>query len=387
MPIRHDVYPIQSFSFWQGNGSNPVASWNAKVDVDAGMEPTNSKKDKEIAEEVIDVPVEQENRSDKCERYAYSRINGKAGLGNQLGEMFFGMVFAMEQDAEFVLDREAFQLEGNHGSYPWVAEMLDMFGFRTLAEVKSRNDIKSVELKYRELASAYSDECGILLRADPSFCSFRDDPLHARDKATCFRARIGDYNTVKIQLRRRFNVEKLCPSEYAQFQSRKGFSVTWHLRTGDITLHENEDGYFKKVWSEVKKVLPNGYQLQFIGEKSAAEKFASLEDLTGGKVVDDLDPKQSLCQFLTSDMLIGSGSSFPTIAALLSDPISGPIVLQGKAKEGYYGIYELDDQGYITDEGTLIPPPSGWLLRRHRLTDNLKLKVVDHIRAKHSQSR
>lgn len=337
---------------------------------------------KEIAVE-SHVPIV--NATSVCKRYAYVSVSAAGGLGHKFGETILGMVFAFENDAEFVVDARAYLAKGTHGAYPWMIEFWKSFDFPTVEEAKkSTVGLRVEHVVYWEHSAMYSNDCNIMLRTDYRRCSFMDDAVHAQDKATCFRARIGAYNSVKVMLRRRFNRFEFC-SEYPHLLSGgEQTLIVWHLRSGDLVLHENDAAYFITVWEQIKASLPPDYRLIFLGEPGSSSQFNFLENLMkSASVVDNLDVKESLCLMLNSDLLITSGSSFPNVVGALSDPVRGPVILQAQQKEGnFYGIYEVFDQGYILANGTILPPPAGYLLRNRRSTSDLAIKLQDHMDSK-----
>lgn len=140
-------------------------------------------------------------------------------------------------------------------------------------------------------------------------------------------------------------------SIFSPARARHLLKVAWHVREGDITLNSKAI-YLNTLSNEVQIVLSgNPHAIFVFSERPLSNKFnfTSFQNIT---FVHDLDVPSTLHHLIHSDVLITSGSSFASVAALY---FKGSIVLQAPVKEPF-GVYQLGGEGIIAPNGTLVYP-------------------------------
>lgn len=108
---------------------------------------------------------------------------------------------------------------------------------------------------------------------------------------------------------------------------RNTFNIAWHIRVGDIEPHPVGDSFYACVYESLSRVLTEHVNVNvfFIGDWSILSKHKKAEyEAFLTKIVPishflDLEIKDALIHMMHSDILVGSGSSLPMIAALFSD--------------------------------------------------------------------
>lgn len=111
--------------------------------------------------------------------------------------------------------------------------------------------------------------------------------------------------------------------------------AVWHVRTGDMCLYCGNATYFTDVWARITGALGAAaplLRLRFETEKPQALDFLRPHfpeaSINASSIVD------AVCDFLTADILLTSGSSFPAMVAAFAPPWT-PVVFEERRKEIY----------------------------------------------------
>lgn len=151
--------------------------------------------------------------------------------------------------------------------------------------------------------------------------------------------------------------------------------VVWHIRVGDVVTHSHDDHFYKHVLDTIK-FITQGFRIRFIlvgggAAKSSASanttssipieyvKFmsSSVGELWESTAVARVEAPaytfiESFLAMMQADVLIGSGSSLPQVAALLSGV---PIFFNHVSKHGFhYGAELLADSVDLEKNGTIL---------------------------------
>lgn len=190
--------------------------------------------------------------------------------------------------------------------------------------------------------------------------------------AACFRSGVREYGTI-------FDKCALVPPRAGESPSRdtihkdwdtasalphRTVVVVWHIRLGDVAPHALEDPFYGRVIYAVKEVT-RGYDVRILlvgggsGRSVSQDHVDALRNVsrTHGLQgsVEVFWSKDFGAQFLAmmqSDMLIGSGSSVPQIASLLS---GRPIFFNHEPKHGYgFGMEATWDTVDMAANGTVL---------------------------------
>lgn len=290
-----------------------------------------------------------------CQRFATVQIS-RQGLGHRLGEVIFGILFAFEAHAEFVLSKEAFGVSGRHGEYTWVQSFLDFDSLRSTSTIKRAKHLKVVRLNSWDDLVLYDRECHVFLITGYKSCTELVSPF--RRNVNCFEHKMGAYNMAKSYLRRLLKENGLSTTVASHFTNESKISVAWHVRVGDFTLFRSVE-FYRKVHLLIQDLFGSRYQNYFLSEGHCKQ----VERLLPFKAMSlcNMSGPDTFRHFLSANVFITSGSSFAAIAALLR---TNHIVFQTLPKEGRFGVYEVTDHAVVNSSGDLLHPPVEVLKRQ-----------------------
>lgn len=299
-----------------------------------------------------------------CPRFAFIGINGAAGLGHKVSDVYFGMLFARENRAIFVLDAARFNLNGTHGSYSWAVSYFGWSILPTIDAVRSTySNLTRVTVRNWDEAYIYRDHCHVILESCDQCCADMTAVPMLFETGWCFGRRTHVYNGFRLEARHlffRYGNSASSPSVFRDSWSHNALVVAWHVRDGDLILNYGHD-YFSIVYNQLALVMHGlSFNIFFFSENLLSPQFDFLHTFNAS-FVSHLDVQSTLHHFVHADVLITSGSSFPSVAAVYS---TGAIVLQAFPKESRVGTYELPGEGFIARNGTIIHPSFSALSNR-----------------------
>lgn len=320
----------------------------------------------------------QKELQKECPRFATMGFSRNAGLGHKFAEIVFGMDFAEETNSTYVIDERALDARGKHGSYKWFLKFLPLLQQEIpLSKVRSLKKIATITGRWNQLVqrSYQNKTCNVLLLTSLHTC--------CDHKKTCYctKSRVGAFERVKWRMRDAFMKSTYTPSRQLDdlieapmknvTHSGKQLTITWHLRSGDFVINANNPEYFEHVASQLASVLSNAgvsFHVFFFGENDMLQKFPFVPGICQRHLHGQCSyPKSSVMETLyymtKSDILVTSGSSFPAVAALLR---TDGIVLNAVPKENLIGVYEVNEQGRLAVDGTIVKPSL------HQLTHQLQ---------------
>lgn len=284
----------------------------------------------------------------QCQRFATMKISTSAGLGHNIGEVIFGILFAFEAEAMYVFDEEGFLLNGRHGNYSWVHSILDLSKLQSRRTISKLDDMKSISLKSWDDLTLYSHECQVFLHTSWKSCTDFISPF--RMGVSCFSHKIGAFNMAKSYLRRLLKADALTPRTTSYLRNTSMVSVVWHVRVGDRFVFRSVD-FYRKVHTLIEDLFPAGHVNYFLSE-GYCEKVRKLLPFLAVPLC-TLNSEDTFRHFLAADVFVTSGSSFASAAALLR---TNPIVLQTLPKEGHFGVFEVTDHAIVNSNGDLHHP-------------------------------
>jgi hypothetical protein len=290
-----------------------------------------------------------------CPRYVSLGLSHNTGLGHRLSEVLFGWAAAAELGATYVVqDVDAWVTPREDQSYWWVHGLLGMaagevIGAHELATL-SPPPARVVVCPYTEAATArHAARCNVHFELATYSCCPDGD---------CFKSivRHGLYDQMKACLRWKRAQGALLPRHTA--------NIVWHVRVGDISLHNDDPAFFRAVWAQLADALradagvPVVHAVVVTGPESRPTLPAAFAFLDGLLPNLTVLPSQSaylgLAVMEAADVLISTGSSFPEVAALVN---GGPIFLQHLPKHvpaTYDGAFTTLME-YISDAVPLYP--------------------------------
>lgn len=262
----------------------------------------------------------------------YLKCNtGGAGLGDQLEHYVYCLFCAKLLNASLLLEGFVRGPTFHHGSdqYRDAAQLLgiEFLGGNStgLPEVYlTMSNVLSLHEGTRNGSIASS--CSIVYRSDISSCpdvgSWCD-----------FLPFYNSLSSVIWKLRRKHATQKCFERGLGLRKSSTKVNIVWHARVGDVCLH-CDAGYYTELYTLLLRASPaisSSHQLIFEsqGELPFLHRLNLFENATFNSNSTILE---TICNFMTSDVLLTSGSSLSPFVAAFSLPWS-PIVLEERRKE------------------------------------------------------
>ena len=155
------------------------------------------------------------------------------------------------------------------------------------------------------------------------------------------------------------------------------FIVAWHVRVGDFEPRPPEDLFYENIYKSLKDLLEDFINVRVIfiadwGVISDARQSDYRSALNGTLPFrvefPSLNVEESLMYMMHADLLIGSGSSFPLVAALFSE---GVLYVNVRPKHGWNYLAEFLPEGLMTE------PESGSVINHlFEIREKIKSKAV-----------
>ncbi len=314
----------------------------------------------------------------------------------------FGLNFAKATNATFLFDSVVFNVDGLHGRYSWIQDILPLADSElTLSQLQCFNtSFQTIYGQWHDVVRQSHFEqnaCNVLFQTGIRMCC----PSNVTDvEQVCYCTErkdvmtLGAFDRAKSHMREVYAQSTFEPSTTlfrinddgtsTEHTDRKGngvvtlrsdtMVVAWHVRGGDIVLN-GEREFFDTVASQVASAMKGlPYHIFILGEETlkffpfltqmCAEHFDSKCSFP------TVEAREALHFMVKSLLLITSGSSFAYMAALLKT--SGE-VLNAVSKEGLFGIYELASHGRLDLDGNIIKPSSSELQTQLKKLHGVKL--------------
>lgn len=297
--------------------------------------------------------VQQAADAPACPRYIYcSLVSG--GLGDLLEHYTHCLYVAQLIQATLVLSGDAFTMAPHkhlgHEDYPAAAELLGIN--TTSAHPPNVSWDLSEKLQWQDALSFSrggnaSIPCNKLLRAGMADCPIRwcsNDPDYRGLQA------------VRWKLRSMHPRQK-CLKRGLGFPPRAAgdpLRVLWHVRTGDV---HTDTGQFGALLVTLR-ALADSRRLRVLFESQdelparLRETFREEAEFAVGSPL-----LQVICRFLTADVLVITGSSFPALIAAFAPPWT-PVVLEERRKNRFRNSshahhYFTADEALLLEDGTV----------------------------------
>ena len=136
-----------------------------------------------------------------------------------------------------------------------------------------------------------------------------------------------DFYSSNLHEMRKINIREKCLAAGLGHQKSKDNTITIvvHVRQGDICLHCHDGEYYTRLHKSISTAVKGlGKDIRYIIE--AEKDFQHPPNLPNAIIHRGGDVKNAVCSFVTSDILVTSGSSFPYVA-LFAQPFK-PIVFE-----------------------------------------------------------
>ena len=288
--------------------------------------------------------------SSNCKRALRIERTTTAGLGHQISEIVFGMQLATSQEATLMY--EPFQNESSHHEvqgYEFVGRLL---GLDTLVMSETQTSLNYTRI---DLHDNTNTACNVLVEGPYTGCidgdCFRSGALALafENQAPCLKYIARTAGDWAIR---------------SPFQDDGSLNIVWHIRVGDIEPHPPTDIFYENLFYSLQPFLSSFKHVifYFISEwgQLPAEKAASyrtrLSRLShNSKFISKfISPgiEDAMLFLMHSDLIIGSGSSLPLIAATFSDKT---VYVNAQPKHGWNFLADFLADGLIVrDDGIIV---------------------------------
>jgi hypothetical protein len=312
----------------------------------------------------------------RCPRYMTNKINGAAGFGHKFSEFLFGLWMAKRYGLSYVF--EPFTSSGlhsdNYGDVEYLLGMSKTFEIlgginrTSIAAMLKQNKLVAENLRDASLARNCQR---VVFNGGFSYCASsptnncftasENEYLFERSKA-CLRQGVRSFGHAFDRCV--FDAIFQSPQRARDAESRH-LNVVWHIRLGDFEPHKVGDMFYERVLRALKH-MGVGYNMRIvlIGSEAGVPRHYMdfMTKITADVWSEDNDRPQllspaygfsdSMRAMMQADILIGSGSSFPAIAALVSDV---PLFFNHVMKHGFnYGAEMTADNVDLEFNGTLL---------------------------------
>lgn len=331
-----------------------------------------------------------------CKRFLINQLSREGGLGHQFTELLFGLRKARSNNLSYVY--EPFSASGTHqDNYAFVNELLGLPRMFASLGATSRQHAEDSVVKANSSWTVLDDnhlpdDCNQFryvrgyhyCNSTPNKDCFKapENEYLYQDAAACLRAAVVAYGTAfdrcvfnndeLSRLTLNTSEQILARATHLRVLPNNNIVVVWHVRVGDIVLHQPSDPFYERVLGVLKEITA-GYKLHLLligkGEQSNDSTFRVAHDYTrsvstlvaqlwnGSQAIPTVgSPKLSFPDAFTAmmqaDVLIGSGSSLPAIASLVSGE---PLFFNHVMKHGYmHGSEMLEDSVDMHSDGTVL---------------------------------
>lgn len=288
-----------------------------------------------------------------CVRILSTHRNQDAGLGHQISELLFSLRFS--QLLKLTPHIAPFKSRASsHGEdYSFANTLLGLNAISSDFEI-------SAKLRQVDISRVSASDCNVVVTTDDSSC------VGSKGNANnCFASPTMSLN---------FDRAKRCLQEIAKvhgswlernpYETPNAFNVLWHVRVGDENLHPPGDNFYENVLLGLRDVLEDFVDVRhrFIGswhlldshDLAAYKTFISR--VIPSPIFITKDVEQTLLHMMHADLLIGSGSSMTSVAALFSaKPLYVNSEPQKAGQKGWGFLGEYFPDGLTVDaNGTLL---------------------------------
>jgi hypothetical protein len=300
-------------------------------------------------------------RKQSCNRFIRYKFSS-AGLGHQFGEFLFAAEFARTRN--FSLHIARFVGNKGHGagtsSYSGIMTLL---GYHELSKEfdMSMNVSEPVTQELLDLdPTRYKNRCAISVTLTGyKYCKGTRNSNCFRDAKHAYAFQI--YQPCLRCVHQKYgNVSK---TFYFGRKQEDRIDIVWHCRMGDITLHDPRSTFYNKLLQFLSKML-EGLQyrvnIYIVGGGGRSTKSDLVPYLSRLRTlvreynftsqnhlhIGPQDVTDAFVSMLDADILIGTGSSFVTVAALY---FRGGVYFNHESKVGFNNGLEMFSDGIDVD--------------------------------------
>jgi len=327
-----------------------------------------------------------------CPRFLYIEIKKEGGLGDQLERFFTALSLVFQNKDHNItmlteygsIGRESVHLASDDGSYKDIVH--NVLGIPHIA--LNLSTVRSV-FRPREIAMERFGVYGDFLTGMRNYSEIAQcNDLVIVDVYDSCQAWCPFVFSEEMELllqpllRETRKHSNKCHDIEAPLR-KEVVNIVWHIRTGDICLHcEDRFGkYYQNIYSFILLALPAGTPHQNIIVHQADSKhylapqlfdgLANLTHFTSDNVT------HAACNFLSADVLMLTGSSFPSMVSWFS-PHFQPLVLQEKRSQADFNHHSR--YPYAISPGEAFRLDDGVLVNKTKSTEEMIVEFRDALR-------
>lgn len=298
----------------------------------------------------------------------YSRTSS-SGLGHQLSELAQALHISCTHNAALKFDGFGEKVSRHGHKYSFVNELLGLKVFTNNAGYSTSH------LTRISFNDTLDTRCGVVLEGNYKQCPGGD----------CFRSPYTSLllDTYATRLRNIADTQGTWLSENPFRHWPTRFHVVWHVRLGDLELHKPGDAFYTNIYESVKHIFALMMDVRhvFIAEWSLisadlrGEYERILGDLAGASEFLELDVRTSMLHMMHANLLVGSGSSLPIMAAVFSRKT---LYCNVKPKIGFNYLNEYVSDGLNFDESYKVVDHTFSILHKLCRDEELNFKLKSH---------
>jgi hypothetical protein len=260
-------------------------------------------------------------------------------------QVLIGMQLAYDMNATFVLDLDALQSNGDHGTYPWFDGLTGIsYNEHTVKRVIAGYNPEIIDVCPTSAASTSTakQQCNVLFNFTSYHCCdyiYTETEHHIQHNCFTFECNKGLLSTFRpLTLQKYKHAQQdishsSTASTISSVYYSSEYNVAVHIRTGDVKLHIGNVDYFRNliqytVHAHLSHMPVHIYYIGQFGSvsdnndvmtESPTADWSFLNKLHVNTSFYNPDEQTALHHFIHADMTIITGSSFPYIAMAVSD--------------------------------------------------------------------
>lgn len=323
-----------------------------------------------------------------CPRFLKNHLTVHAGIGHQFNELLFGLKKAQSVGMSYIF--EPFGGSQKHkDDYTFINDLLGLprlfssLGGVSRQQAERISATMSSSWQNADDGEFTSNECNIFrsvrgykhcTSASSGDCFEAPEHVHLyQDAMECLRTSVAAYGTAYDRcVFSQFFTHNSNESKAMRLLPNDTLVVVWHVRQGDRILHAPNDPMFAELMGALRGITEGCKLLVLLvgkgksnadGTHSVTQEYVSsvskLAETTW--MGSDHHPhvtgpsfliEDTFLAMMQADLLIGSGSSLPAIAALVS---SEPLYFNHVPKNGFhYGAELTADSVDVEANGTVL---------------------------------
>lgn len=280
-----------------------------------------------------------------CPRYVKCSTGGE-GLGDQLEHYIYCVHVGVLLGAEVVVEgfEDGGHVGGARGHHEYL-EVVKLLGVQPISRASvavtlPNESFTEQHVTFRQVLNIrdssrtnnYSNPCRVVYLTDIRSCNFNGDDWC--DNGPTFDAFVNTYSRLRRN-QAKHDCMKLGLGFHDRGASGSTINIAWHIRTGDRCIHCNNVSYFNGVYTKLLEVPSILHSHSLAIDSTDAVAWLWKEKLfnnTTSRFHSQERVINSVCRFITADVLITSGSSFAPMIAAFLPPLS-PVVVEEQRKE------------------------------------------------------